>query len=1461
MLHIGSNEIWIPTKTQGWELGTLIQETADGSLVVEGTDGRKTYSKIEIHRTDPTHFDDLEDLCTMNHLHEAPLLDCLRRRFLADKIYTTTGDVLISINPYKRIPGLYEAPLTYLDTPDDGEVDKTASRPHVYKIANFALVELLYGKKSALEGLAAPRNQSIVVSGESGAGKTEASKYVMNFLIAADQEEKTAGKVARSESDQRTGDAIKRVLLDSNVIFEAFGNAKTVRNDNSSRFGKYIKLQYSEDNRIISAFTETFLLEKSRLMNVGAGERNYHVFYQFLRGNQNPALAKNLYLKDPTQFKMLVDANGAALNSTEDPLYGQLLQALTTLGCSNVEVESLLSLLAALLHIGNISVTMLEEGKEVEIPEEENTESKQHEYMGHARLNSPTMPMHVIAELLGVGPEMFLSRLTTQRVKVSSRRSVTIKRLNEIDIMNNLAGLIKWVYSCAFGWLIKKINFAHCSVSPSDVTKATKFIGILDIFGFEILGLNSFEQLCINFTNERLQQQFNEYVFDREQNIYREEGLDWNAIQYKDNQPVIDLIGKKPNGLLIILEQQGMLNRGSADAGALVSAFNATHASDKSKSPNYEKSRFGTDGKFTIKHFAGDVTYTVNGFLEKNNDSLQEDLMELMVCSTNPFIQNAIVSIGMDIPGNEEEPGFIGDINPDKVVKTAGGSLSMSARAVGDSDAMKRGTNKEQSSPAADSKKMTAVGRRTSAMSGGGGGDGGGGGGAAAGGKKLATTVTVSFQFRSQLDILLATLRATSPHYIKCVKPTALKTPGVFDSLMVLEQLRYSGALEVVRIRQEGFPICLSFQLFYETFELFAFKRGWKKSSVAGVEDCKKYCEQLLKEVLVIKRDYQIGHTKIFMKTDAYENMHLAIAAFLGNKIRKFQALVRKNIFQGKYRAARRGFLKIQSFVRMFLQRQKFRVLVAAERLRIRNDKARQEAERKRIEHEAEMERARVEAAFAAEMKRRAEEEEERLEAERQRLENERLEKEEYEKRIADLHSFCRAGELSQVQSILSIHPEDYHARNEAAHNCTVLHSAVSSGNMDLLKFFWPTSEDLLTKDDLGNNAIHYAILSHKKSAFEMLNFFAMISEVNYDQLKELQKGFSILSIHQTANRKGKQPAARGSMISMANSGLIEQEPAVVEQLENEEDDLKHPVAELKSGWLSKRGESQTWRKRWVVLTTEALMYFRNNKDKLPRDTLSFNTKNDLKIERSPGKATAIDIYVNQQSVVKKRDRISLMADTEQEMQIWLTLLKAAAGVEVQSLRTSKPTVVATARKSTAPQPPPPPPPPAPSGGKPLLLANPRIRSLLFRQTNNHRETALHLLSQYDPSMALSSANEMTLDDMLILASWLIHNYCPIDGFNHKGLTPLQIAVQNGNENLATLMAKQGANLNNHMYGANNKRSTLELTNSVQFQLLLKSAVNTYENRKNTFLPIPPRLRGYHYLSLGLNRLAIEGSE
>lgn len=1301
---MSAKKIWVASKVHGWELGDHLTEGGDRTVTVMCSDGEKRVPVADTFRSDATHFAILDDLCCMSYLHEAPLLDSLRRRFGQDTIYTNAGDVLISVNPYKRIPGLYENPLRYLDLPEDGDIDSSSTAPHVFKIANYALMRMLFGQQLS-SSQDTPNDQSIVVSGESGAGKTEASKQVMNFLIAADSQ--LASQPSHQDQDQqleseadRLGDSIRAVLMKSNVIFEAFGNAKTVRNDNSSRFGKYIKLQYSAQHRLSSAYTETFLLEKSRLMAVGANERNYHVFYTLLASAPEEVRVPLALCQPPASFRMLVDGNGAVGASPADGLFDDLQTALVTVGLTAEEVAGLWRVLGALLHIGNLSCSAKDETPVAEVEEEM---AALHLHDGNVQIDSPTIPIDALAELLGVSSSTFRARLTTQRVKVSTRRSVTIKRLNNLDVQNNIAALVKWMYSSLFSWLLAKVNQAHTHAATF---LGARFIGILDIFGFEILQTNSFEQLCINYTNERLQQQFNEFVFDREQALYAAEGLDWTTIPYKDNQHVIDLIGKKPSGLLNILEGQGMLNRGAADEAALLASFNSTHAS----SAAFERSRF-TDGRFTVKHFAGDVTYNVHGFLDKNNDSLQEDLLELMICSTDAFVRNAIVCLSMGEPGTEGEAGFVPD-------------TSSAVRML-----------KEPS------RKMAATGRRASLAA------------PEGGGKKLAATVTVSFQFRSQLDLLMATLRATAPHYIKCIKPNGAKSAAIFDGALVLEQLRYSGALEVVRIRRDGYPVALPFLQFYETFAMLAWGRGWTPPAECDEVQAKEYAETLCKEVLRgNKTAYQLGHSKVFMKSEAYEAMHAAIERFLGDKLAPLQALLRKRIAQRIYRTKRASAVLLQSCARMTAARRRYRI-VMADAIAARETARRAAEEARRA---AEAARVAALAAIAA--------------------------------RIHSLHDAARAGDSRTVAQLLALHPLDANTLDDRRAHCSLLHSAAAGGDVATVRLLTSlTAEEVRRVDRDGNGAAQHALLGLRPNCLDMLRH--------------------LMQLHQQLPPQG---------------GVTP-----------EEVDLPHlrggAVRELRCGWLSKRGESNVWRRRYVKLTTEALMYFRSPSDRLPRDSLSFSKQNALRVSRDRDRPLAIDCFLlhSTSSGVKGRQRVSLMADSEQEVQIWMNLLQAAAGVIPPPLQGCKEVVEEV------------------------------HRSAFLATKNRNRDSLLHTLClAAAASEEVRQGSTCTSEEVLAVAAWLLaardNNSDP---HNANGLTALQLASSLQLQDLAALLAAQGSDPSAHTLGGAGAgvRTSLSLSPSVAFQLQLKASYEAYSRDSaaaQRFLAAPPRLHGFHYLTL-----------
>ena len=403
---------------------------------------------------------------------------------------------------------------------------------------------------------------------------------------------------------------------------------------------------------------------------------------------------------------------------------------------------------------------------------------------GNVELTSPTMPLEQIATLFGVDLN-FIKALTTQTVTVNKVSHDKI--LSPEETKNNINALIKWIYGAMFDWVVTKVNKAHGLIAKTQDKRLTKFVGILDIFGFEIGQKNTFEQLCINYTNERLQQQFNEIAFDAEQQEYKKEGLDWSNISFRDNKTVIDLIGKKPQGLLILLEEHSLMNRDPDDQALL----NTYHKHHFNLHVNYAKPRFGQES-FVVKHFAGDVEYYIENFITKNNDTLQNDLAMQFSLSKEKFIQ----------------------------------------------DVLQVSTTKDTN--------------------------------------KIASTVSVSLKFRNQLDDLMNFLRSTKAFYIKCIKPNGEKKAGVFNAPMVITQLRYSGVLEIVRIRREGFPTRVLYKDFYDEYKELAQVKKWPESSKLTEEQLKEHCKQLITQY-VPAGSFQFGKRYLFLRHYVPQIMMAAI--------------------------------------------------------------------------------------------------------------------------------------------------------------------------------------------------------------------------------------------------------------------------------------------------------------------------------------------------------------------------------------------------------------------------------------------------------------------------------------------------------------------------------------------------------------------------------------------------------
>ena len=585
--------------------------------------------------------------------------------------------------------------------------------PHVFGIAAAAYKGLVEDYHS----------QAIIISGESGAGKTEATKKCLQFFAQV-----AAG--GEAGMDQK--------LLAANPILEAFGNAKTVRNNNSSRFGKWMEVQFSRSGGIIGCRIVNYLLEKSRIVHPAGEERSYHIFYNLFVGLDRTKKAA-LHLTNPEEFEYLRHASttisGSSQRDVED--FSDVLDAFSEVGISEEEQSTLFRLTASVLHLGNVvfEVHDTPQGSE-------------------GSTMKPSTHLDAAAELLGVSKDS-LSLELTSRVRVAGGDTMR-SPLVPAKAADARDALAKAIYGRMFDWLVLRVNQAmHTTETVGGI------IGVLDIFGFEIFETNVFEQLCINFCNEMLQQHFNTHVFKVEEQLYIDEGIDYSNVEFIDNQDVLDLIQKRPAGILPMLDDEVKLPRGSD--GNFLARINKAHAGHSrflalKAGASGNKTVDGELGKdagrcgdlpFAVKHYAGGVVYECTGWLSKNKDEIMPNHAQLMVSSSDTFLSEVLFG------GQDGMPAY------DNSTSTPNAGAASSAGAG-------KGKSKTQAG-----------------------------------------------KFRAQLSALRETLNANKPHYIRCIKPNSVKKPAVWHGQLCLQQLRYSGIFEAVRIRQQGFPFRFTFKEFY----------------------------------------------------------------------------------------------------------------------------------------------------------------------------------------------------------------------------------------------------------------------------------------------------------------------------------------------------------------------------------------------------------------------------------------------------------------------------------------------------------------------------------------------------------------------------------------------------------------------------------------------------------------------
>ncbi|XP_059369302.1 unconventional myosin-VI-like isoform X2 [Carassius carassius] len=611
--------VWAPHPADGFQLGRIIDISSD-SLTIEPLNQKGKNFQAPVNQVFPAEDDvnkHVEDNCSLMYLNEATLLNNVRVRYSKDKIYTFVANILIAVNPYFEIPKLY-SPETIKQY--QGRSLGTLP-PHVNAIADKAYRDMKVLKMS----------QSIIVSGESGAGKTENTKFVLRYLTTS----------------YGTGQDIDERIVEANPLLEAFGNAKTVRNNNSSRFGKFVEIHFNEKNAVVGGFVSHYLLEKSRICTQGQEERNYHIFYRLCAGAPED-IKEKFHLSSPDCFRYLsrgctryfstkdsdklVPQNRKSpehlkAGPLKDPLlddhadFNRMCVAMKKIGLDDTEKLNMFRVVAGVLHLGNIDF------------EEAGSTSG-----GCVLKKTCAQPLEFCAELLGLDEEDLRVSLTTRVMHTTAggTKGTAIKVPLKVEQASSARdALAKAIYSHLFDHVVTRIN--QCF--PFD--SSAHFIGVLDIAGFEYFEHNSFEQFCINYCNEKLQQFFNERILKEEQELYQREGLGVNEVHYVDNQDCIDLVEAKLVGILDILDEENRLPQPSDQH--FTDTVHSKHKDHfrltvprKSKLTVHRNVR--DDEGFIIRHFAGAVCYETTRFVEKNNDALHTSLASLVSESKDKFI-------------------------------------------------------------------------------------------------------------------------------------------------------------------------------------------------------------------------------------------------------------------------------------------------------------------------------------------------------------------------------------------------------------------------------------------------------------------------------------------------------------------------------------------------------------------------------------------------------------------------------------------------------------------------------------------------------------------------------------------------------------------------------------------------------------------------------------------------------
>ncbi|XP_075064447.1 unconventional myosin-IXa isoform X3 [Mixophyes fleayi] len=918
-----------------------------------------------------------EDLCGLPDLSERTLLETLRTRFRQEKIYTYVGSILVAVNPFRFLPIYNPKYVKMYDNRRLGERE-----PHIYAVADAAYHAMLRRQ----------RNQCIVISGETGSGKTQSTNFLIHHLTALSQKGYASG--------------VEQIILGAGPVLEAFGNAKTSQNNNSSRFGKFIQVNYHETGTVRGAYVEKYLLEKSRLVYQEQQERNYHVFYYLLAGASEEEkaefhldLPENYhYLNQRTRKPQRQNWGVYDCEDETDSLSGEgedlrhdferLQLAMEMVGFLPATRRQIVSLLSAILHLGNIQYkrkTYRDESTDISNPD----------------------TLHIVSDLLKVREEMLLDALITRKTVTVGEKLILPYRLPEaITVRDSLA---KSLYSALFDWIVFRINHALLNINSKAIDEGsqTLSIGVLDIFGFEDYGSNSFEQFCINFANERLQHYFNQHLFQLEQEQYRSEGITWNNINYSDNGGCISLISKRPTGLIQLLDEES--NFPQATHQTLLEKFKRHHEGNA-----YIEFPAVMEPAFIIQHYAGKVKYGVKDFREKNTDHMRPDIVALLRSSRNAFIRGMIAispvgafrwallraffralwafrqsgrnnvgkKTGSGPPCTPGPPGSshkglssfsflqhpvhqrslqilqrcqndqyniprrtprtplsdlqgvntIQERNPRELNWATrrqsrlssssyldGGGIFISSpssnlNSNSDSKLLERAHGILMRSKNAKSKpalpkhlldvkslkhlsNLTLHDRITKSL---------------LHLHKKKKPPSISAQFQASLNKLMETLGQAEPYFVKCIRSNAEKVPLRFNDSLVLRQLRYTGMLETVRIRQSGYSCKYPFQDFVTQFSVLLPR---------NVTPTRQSIQEFFWSISHSPDQYQVGKTMVFVKEQERQCLRDMLHQTVLLRIILLQRWIRAQLQRNKFLHLRGAAITIQRYWRCYKRR------------------------------------------------------------------------------------------------------------------------------------------------------------------------------------------------------------------------------------------------------------------------------------------------------------------------------------------------------------------------------------------------------------------------------------------------------------------------------------------------------------------------------------------------------------